>query len=76
LPGATAQIGEHEVEILQAETRTESALVALTPGEALHTPEGLVVKAADGGVLLRKLRLPDGRLLHGAAALGLCPKAE
>ena len=63
-PGATATIGDHDVEVIAARA-VRSVPRALLPSEAWRSPEGVVVKAQKGGVLLAAVRLRDGRTLRG-----------
>lgn len=63
-PGATARIGEHDVEVIAARA-VRAVPRALEPSEAWRSPEGVVVKAQKGGVLLVAVRLRDGRTLRG-----------
>lgn len=69
-PGACAQLGEHLVELLDAE---EAPLPSrsLRPSEALITAAGVLVVALDGAVLLRAARTEEGVLLEGAAIADL-----
>ena len=70
-PGASTELGEAPVDVVEA---SESALVlprALEPADAVWTPEGLVVRAGDRGVRVTRVRLDDGSLLRGEALLGL-----
>jgi methionyl-tRNA formyltransferase len=65
-PGASAQLGAHQVDVLQAEVATSPLVLgALVPSEAVCVPEGIVVKAADRGVLIRRVRLARGRHVCG-----------
>jgi methionyl-tRNA formyltransferase len=64
LPGATALIGDHPVEIVRAR-RARSIPRALIPAEACVARAGVVVKAQDDGVLLVEVRTDDGRTLRG-----------
>lgn len=64
-PGAGATLGDSTVEVVEA-GRWEGELPgALQPAEALRTAEGPAVRAADGAVLVRRVRTDDGRVLVG-----------
>lgn len=73
-PGATAELGDALVEVLEARPSTRRLPAALAPADAVWTPEGLVVRAGDAGVLLTKVRLEDGAILRGEALRALFPQ--
>lgn len=65
--GASAQIGEHTVDILRARAADAPILAALEPAEAVRVPDGVMVRAADRGVVLEVVRTEDDAVLRGAA---------
>lgn len=66
-PGASAQLGEDVVDVVEAVPYAGPLPRALEPADAVWTPEGLVVCAGDGGVLVKRVRHEDGQLVSGAA---------
>ncbi len=69
--GATAMLGEHEVEILRARVADAPILAALEPAEAVRVPGGVMVRAADRGVVLEVVRTEDDAVLRGEAIASL-----
>lgn len=59
-PGAVAEIGDVAATLVRAR-RTDRVPRALVPGEAVWTREGVVVRAADAGVVLVRVAIDDGR---------------
>ncbi|MEY4511858.1 MAG: hypothetical protein RLZZ450_3980 [Pseudomonadota bacterium] len=73
-PGASAELGDELVDVLEA-TPYEPALPrALEPCDAVWTPAGLVVCAGDRGVLVSAARDDAGELLRGDALQELFPE--
>jgi len=70
-PGASATLGDHEVDVLRAHRFDRALPKALLPGDAAMCQDGVVVAARDGGVLLGRVRLDDGTLLEGRAIAAL-----
>ncbi len=71
-PGATAALGVTEVEVMGARPAAEPPPRALLPSEAWRSAEGLAVCTGDHrGVLLTRVRLPDGRAVDGEALMAL-----
>jgi methionyl-tRNA formyltransferase len=73
-PGAYASLGEHEVEIVAARTYAPALPRALEPGDAVLSPQGVVICAGAGGVLLQRVRDAQGRYLRGAEVAQLFPQ--
>lgn len=73
-PAASTDLGTEVVDVLTAEHYGEPLPKALEPADAVCTPRGLVVRAADGGVVLKRVRLDQGSLLEGPALLRLFPE--
>ena len=72
-PGASAQIGDEVVEVLEAARHPAPLPRALEPADAVWTGQGLVIRAADAGVQIRRVRHEDGRTSQGAALHALFP---
>jgi methionyl-tRNA formyltransferase len=64
-PAASAELGDEVVDVLRARAYPRSLPRALEPADAVLTPDGLVVCASDGGVLVLRARLDDGQVLDG-----------
>ena len=64
-PGATAELGEHEVEIVGARAFAPALPRALQPADAVLSSAGVVVAARDGGILLEHVRMETGAELRG-----------
>ncbi len=64
-PGATAQLGEHEVEIVRARRFRPTLPRALEPADAVLSSEGVVIAARDAGVVLERVRIESGEELTG-----------
>jgi methionyl-tRNA formyltransferase len=64
-PGASAELGDELVEILEATPYARALPRALEPCDAVWTPEGLVVRAGDRGVLVHGVRDADGATRRG-----------
>ena len=60
-PGAGADLGGQEVEVLRARRWHGAAPVGLAPAEAWRTPEGWAVRCGEGAVRLEEVRGADGR---------------
>jgi methionyl-tRNA formyltransferase len=73
-PGASAELGRSLVDVLEAERYAGELPRVLEPTEAVRTPEGLVVRAADQGVLLRCVRDEAGVVLREEALFALFPE--
>ena len=73
-PGASAELGDELVEILEATPYGRTLPRALEPCDAVWTPEGLVVRAGDRGVLVHAARDADGELRRGQALQALFPE--
>ncbi|MBW2460922.1 MAG: hypothetical protein JRH11_04700 [Deltaproteobacteria bacterium] len=65
-PGATADFGGHEVEVVGAERYGDELPRALAVAEARCVDRGVVVRASDDGVLVTAARA-DGQSLEGRA---------
>ncbi len=65
-PGATADFGGHDVEIVRAERYGDELPRALGAAEARCVDRGVAVRASDGGVLVTTARA-DGKSLEGKA---------
>lgn len=72
-PGASAELGDEVVEVLEAERHRTPLPRALEPADAVWTPDGLVICATGGGVRVTRVRLEDGAVLKGAALASLFP---
>ncbi len=70
-PGATAELGEHEVEIIRARRFEGTLPRALQPADAVLSSEGVVIVARDGGVVLERVRTEHGAELRGDAIASL-----
>ena len=70
-PGAATLLGNHGAAVLAARATRRPLPAALEIGEALITADGLVVRTADGAVLLERVRLDDGTTRCGAAVAAL-----
>jgi methionyl-tRNA formyltransferase len=70
-PGALTDLGDAQVDVLWAEPSEEALPRALEPGDAVLGAHGVVVRAGDGGVLLKKVRTDDGELFTGRAVAEL-----
>lgn len=66
-PGASAELGEALVEVVEARPYEGTLPRALLPSEAVWTPQGLVVCAGDGGLLLTRVRDETGEILPAEA---------
>ncbi len=64
-PGATAELGGHEVEIVRARAFAGPLPRALAPADAVLGLDGVVVTAGDGGVVLDQVRTEQGETLGG-----------
>lgn len=73
-PGASAELGDELVEVLDAAIYEPALPRALEPCDAVWTPVGLVVCAGDRGVLVRCARDGEGVLLRGEALQELFPE--
>jgi methionyl-tRNA formyltransferase len=72
-PGAFTGYGEQTVVILKARPAEEVPL-ALEPGDIVQTDEGVLVRAADGGIIVLEARAEDDdRTLSGAQVAKLFP---
>jgi methionyl-tRNA formyltransferase len=70
-PGAFTGYGEQTVVILEAR-ETERYPKVLEPGDVVETDEGVIVRAADGAVVLLAARADDGEtVLRGPAIASL-----
>jgi len=72
-PGASTEFGDELVELLDAHPYPASLPRVLEPRDAVWTPEGLVVRAGDGGVVVNRLRDVDGRVWCGGELADLFP---
>lgn len=70
-PGATTELDGHEIDVLEAHRLPGGLPAASQAGMALVVPEGVVVAARDGGVVLDRVRTADGEELRGAAVARL-----
>jgi methionyl-tRNA formyltransferase len=73
-PGANCELGDAIVDVLEAGVYTRSLPRALEPYDAVLTPAGVVVCAGDAGVVMRRVRLEDGRELRGNELAQLFPE--
>lgn len=64
-PGAYTSLGDHEVEVLAGRLYEPSLPRALEPGDAVLSPEGVVICSGAGGVLLERVRDAEGRSFRG-----------
>jgi methionyl-tRNA formyltransferase len=64
-PGATAELGEVLVELLEARVFEGKLPRALEPAEAALSEQGVVVATGRGGLVVRRVRLEDGTELRG-----------
>ena len=64
-PGASAELGDELVDVIEATVSPLSLPRALEPADAVWTPTGLVVRAGDAGVCVTRVRRVDGSLLRG-----------
>jgi methionyl-tRNA formyltransferase len=74
-PGASADFGGHDVEVLAARPYESSLPAALAVAEARCVDEGVAVRAADGAVLITAVRMGDRRLT-GADLHALLDEAQ
>jgi methionyl-tRNA formyltransferase len=70
-PGATAELGDQQVELLRAQRSPRKLPRALQPAEAVWVDERVVVQSGDGGVMLERVRTDAGEVLSGAAIASL-----
>ena len=70
-PGASTQLGDALVDVVEASESKLALPGALEPADAVWTPVGLVVRAGDGGVHVTRVRHDDGSLLRGEALIDL-----
>jgi methionyl-tRNA formyltransferase len=73
-PGASAELGDELVEVLEARPYPRTLPKALEPYDAVWTPSGLVVRAGDRGVSVLCARNDEGELLRGEALQELFPE--
>lgn len=73
-PGATLQVEDAVLELLKVRRFCEPLPRALEPGDAVLTPDGVVIVASDGGLVLSEVRLEDGELYQGSEIAGLFPE--
>ncbi len=73
-PGASAELGSELVDVLEAEPYARALPRALEPCDAVWTPAGLVVRAGDGGVLVRAVRTEAECTLRADALKRLFPE--
>jgi methionyl-tRNA formyltransferase len=72
-PGAYAQLGDADVEVISARVYPGKLPRALEPGDAVLAREGVVVCTAEGGLLLERVRGEDGTEWRGRAVAELFP---
>jgi methionyl-tRNA formyltransferase len=65
--GATARMGDHDVDVIAARVYTGALPKALAVAEALAVDEGLAVRAGDGAVLVTRVRLADETIVSTRA---------
>lgn len=65
-PGASAELGGAEVDVLDASLCSVSLPRALAPSEAVSYAGRVVVQSGAGGVVILKVRTEAGELLRGA----------
>jgi methionyl-tRNA formyltransferase len=70
-PGAGTRLGDEDVEVLAAHCYRGKLPRALSPGDAVLSSEGVVIKARDGALVLERVRREDGKILRGQAIAGL-----
>jgi methionyl-tRNA formyltransferase len=58
-PGASCELGTTVVDLLEAEVYPRDLPRALEPRDAVWTPAGLVVRAGDRGLLVKRVRTED-----------------
>jgi methionyl-tRNA formyltransferase len=73
-PGASCELGSEVVDLLQAEVYARALPRALEPCDAVWTPAGLVVRAGDAGVLVRRVRTEQDEILSGSELTRLFPE--
>jgi methionyl-tRNA formyltransferase len=73
-PGASCELGEELVDVLEAEVYARQLPRALEPCDAVWTPSGLVVRAQDAGVVIRRVRTERDEILRGSALTQLFPE--
>lgn len=66
-PGASAELGDHVVELLDAHVFLRPLPRALQPADAVLAPEGIVVCTGQGGLCVTRVRLESGEVLKGRA---------
>jgi methionyl-tRNA formyltransferase len=72
-PGASAELGDTDVEVIAAEVFSRALPRALEPGDAALAAEGVVVCTGKGGLLLGRVRDADGELWSGVDVAELFP---
>jgi methionyl-tRNA formyltransferase len=73
-PGASCDLGSESVDVLEAEVYARDLPRALEPRDAVWTPSGLVVRAADRGVAIRRVRTQDDEIVRGSELTQLFPE--
>jgi methionyl-tRNA formyltransferase len=73
-PGATMQVADEILEVLKVDRFFGSLPRALEPGDAVLATDGVVMVAADGGVVLHEVRLEDGDVCRGVEIADLFPE--
>jgi methionyl-tRNA formyltransferase len=73
-PAANCELGSEVVDVLEAELYLRPLPRALQPYDAVWTPLGLVVRAGDAGVLIKRVRDDAGTLLRGSELTRLFPE--
>jgi methionyl-tRNA formyltransferase len=73
-PGASCELGTELVDVLEAHVYARELPRALQPCDAVWTPSGLVVRAGDGGVAVRRVRGEDDQIVQGSELTRLFPE--
>jgi methionyl-tRNA formyltransferase len=73
-PGASALLGDEEVDVIAARVFARALPRALEPGDAVLTSQGVVVCTAEGGLLLTRVRDAEGTVYTGQAVATLFPE--
>lgn len=73
-PGALAELGGHQVEVLGAEPFAGALPRALAPADAVLVQGKVVVRTGRGAVALQRVRTEDARVLRGEHIATLFPR--
>jgi methionyl-tRNA formyltransferase len=72
-PGASAELGDAWVEVIEARLLPSALPSALAPAEAVLVGNEVAVQTGRGGVLLARVRAADGQVLRGSEIQALFP---